>query len=390
MSLGGIGRATGPPHHPMLPSAMRVLWLSLGGHAEACSRTRVFALQPRLRSASVRGQVIRFASGRHPAMLGSAPLGRAERAAEVLNTLRKTLRLARLAPAFDLVVVQRVLLPPALQALVRARSRALLFDFDDAIYLSPDGTGSGRAAERFDHMVARCDAVVAASPELARRAAPLARRLYRIPTPVDTDRYAPAERPEADRAEVVVGWIGSPSTGPYLEMLRPVVERLVAERPALRFHVVGAVGALAGVPGVCHLPWRYADEVAALRRFDVGVMPLPDDPWARGKAGYKLLQYMAVGVPGVASPVGVNAELVRDGVNGFLARTPDEWTATLGRLLDNAALRRRLGAAGRELAVRHYSLGALAPAFLAALRETAGCECTRSDSGSRAVPAGAA
>jgi glycosyltransferase involved in cell wall biosynthesis len=118
---------------------------------------------------------------------------------------------------------------------------------------------------------------------------------------------------------------------------------------------------------VRHFPWALASEVAALETFDVGLMPLTDDPWARGKGGYKILQYMAVGIPTVASPVGINAEMVRPGVTGFLAGDQETWVTALEALVLAAELRARLGAQARECAVERYSLAHAAPILLDAL-----------------------
>lgn len=348
---------------------MRVLFLSLGGPTEACSRTRIFALEPYLKRAGVGHRIVSFAGGWRPPP-GPLRRGSREHLREVHNTLAKGLRIAWLAPQFDVVVVQRVLFPPPLQRLIRGRSRALLFDIDDAIWLphytAVDLTAETREARRFDAMVKQCDGVIASTPYLADRVAGLTPRIWTIITPVDTNRYRPANRGPAD--PTTIGWIGSPSTAGYLEPLGETVASLLDERPTVRCVVIGAPSALAGVQRVERVDWRLETEATALQRIDIGLMPLPDDAWTRGKAGYKLLQYMAVGAASIASPVGVNPNIVREGVNGYLADLPTEWRDALNRLIDDSARRRAMGANGRAIAEAEYSLDHLAPQFIEAFR----------------------
>ncbi len=200
-----------------------------------------------------------------------------------------------------------------------------------------------------------------------------ARDVLVLPTVIDLERYPPPTpcsrlTPCEDRP-FTIGWMGSPSSARYLDLVAGALARLSGP---VRVLLVGAHGAEPpGLPpglAVEHAPWREDQEVELLRRFDVGVMPLEDSPWARGKCGYKLIQYMAVGCPVVASPVGVNTTLVRDGENGFLALDEAGWGAALQRLADDKALRIRLGKAGRQRVEEHYSLQAVAPRLADALR----------------------
>jgi glycosyltransferase involved in cell wall biosynthesis len=163
---------------------------------------------------------------------------------------------------------------------------------------------------------------------------------------------------------MVVGWIGSPATTPHLASVAPAIAAL-RDLPGLSVETVGA--APFGIEGVCvtNRPWSEDAETADIARFDVGIMPLPDDPWSRGKCGYKLIQYMATGLPVVASPVGANRRIVEDGVSGFLASDLGAWSSSLRTLHADPALRARFGAAGRARAVAQYSRAAIAPRLLA-------------------------
>jgi glycosyltransferase involved in cell wall biosynthesis len=190
---------------------------------------------------------------------------------------------------------------------------------------------------------------------------------------VDTSRFVPASEVERARRtgqsrEPVVGWIGSPTTASYIRSLAGVLRRVREQHPFI-LRVSGADDALE-IPGVSveNPPWTLAGEVELFNACDVGVYPLADDEWSKGKCGFKAIEFMACGVPVVAAAVGVNREIVQDGVNGFLAATPDEWVSKLGRLLADPDLRRRFAAAGRKTVEERFSLRVNAPRLAATLR----------------------
>lgn len=191
-----------------------------------------------------------------------------------------------------------------------------------------------------------------------------------VPTVVDLDVYRIGHQ-HKPRKDVLIGWIGTPST--WTEYMSPMMPLLadVAEQGGARIVAVGAGEAAAGHPMLDNLTWSEDTEVAHIQRMDIGVMPLTDTPWARGKCGYKLIQYMACGLPVVASPVGVNAEIVEHGVNGFLASSEAEWRKALATLLGDPALRKRMGLAGRRKVEEQYSLQVWGPRVAAMLRDVA-------------------
>jgi glycosyltransferase involved in cell wall biosynthesis len=191
-----------------------------------------------------------------------------------------------------------------------------------------------------------------------------------LPTVVDTDLYWPGG--DQAGAALTIGWIGSPSTWKFVRPHLPLLAELCARHGA-RFLAVGAGAGAAGdaFPGMVLQPWSEAGEIAAVQAMDIGVMPLPDEPWARGKSGYKLIQYMACGLPVVASPVGVNVEIVDDGENGLLATSPDEWRAALEQLIASPDRRRAMGKLGRTRAVEDYSLAAHAPRLVTIMQHAA-------------------
>ncbi len=169
-----------------------------------------------------------------------------------------------------------------------------------------------------------------------------------------------------------MGWSGSPTTIVHLRLLEPVLRTLQHER-GIRIRVIGDASYRVDGAAVESLDWRAASEVADLSRIDIGVMPMPDDEWSRGKCGLKALQYMALGIPTVLSPVGVNREIAADGA-AILASTEDEWLAALRALIDDEALRKRVGDAGRARVQQRYSVAAVAPQWERVLREAAGVD----------------
>ena len=256
-------------------------------------------------------------------------------------------------------IVERAFLP---------RSIPLVVDCDDAIFHRYDrhclALVRGTLGSKIDAVMRRADLVIAGSLYLADRAQSAgARRVEVVPTAVDLERYH-ATGPKLDAKPIVIGWIGSPKTAPYLHS----VERLLAQMPGIFCVAIGArKDQVAGGPFVAK-PWSEATEVELLRGLDIGIMPLPDEPWTRGKCGYKLIQYMACGLPVVASPVGVNSTIVRHGENGFLASTEGQWTEALARLVAQPDLRRRMGSAGRKMVESEFSLQVLAPRLEGLLR----------------------
>jgi glycosyltransferase involved in cell wall biosynthesis len=284
-------------------------------------------------------------------------------------TLRRALTRAR---EFDLIVLQKVVPPLAWQQRLRDEiPRPILFDFDDAIHLTAEHRRVNGRRERLESLLRSCSLVVTASELNRQYARAFNRRVTLLPTPVDARRYHPGLRTVASPAAPTVGWIGSPATSRHLAWSWPALRRTAERHPEVRFHFVGARPRPdAGLPATFS-PWEYATELRHLAGFTIGIMPLPPTDFARGKAGYKLLQYMALGLPAVASPHGVNAEIVAHGEDGLLAESPEEWEAALEQLLADPALRARLGAAARTKVAAHYSVEALFPRWRCALEVAA-------------------
>ncbi|MFZ5875336.1 MAG: glycosyltransferase family 4 protein [Nitrospirota bacterium] len=264
-------------------------------------------------------------------------------------------------PRVDIVVLQKKLLRRWELAVVARKGRRLLYDVDDAVIYrnSEDGSRQADVARlrlRLQRIVERTNSVIVGNSYLADMVSPWSRDISILPTAVDLSRYAVKPAPVTTGSNVVVGWVGTRGNLKYLAELAPVWRRLSATYPNVTLKVVSdAELQLEGVP-VLFERWRLDREVEALQSFDIGVMPLRDTPWTQGKCGYKILQYMAVGVPAVASPVGFNRTLIEDGVNGFLPTSPDQWYTVLARLIEDHALRREIGLRGRRTVEERFSL----------------------------------
>ncbi|PKO85757.1 MAG: glycosyltransferase [Betaproteobacteria bacterium HGW-Betaproteobacteria-12] len=280
------------------------------------------------------------------------------------------LRALRAARRADLVLVLRKTLPGPLLWLLRRASRRLVFDLDDAIFCKPDGSPSATRLSRFAAMVRCCDQVTAGNGFLAAMAARFNPAVTIIPTCVDVARYAPGDGRRSDHFDVV--WIGSSSTRKYLEAAIPALREASRRIPALRLKIIADFDLDA--PGFPTLPvrWRAESEAAELASAQVGIAPMHDDDWSRGKCALKVLQYMAAGLPVVSSPVGVNGEAVLDGETGYLARSDDEWVAALQALAADPERGRRMGLAGSQRVAALYSSAVVGARLLALLEAVVG------------------
>lgn len=294
----------------------------------------------------------------------------------LLAYLRRVHTMTRVG-GYDLVWVEKEVLPFFLavaERLLKALNIPYMVDYDDALFhrydlhrLWPVRTFLGH---KIDTVMRHASLVVAGNDYLTQRARNAgASRVEIVPTVIDLDRYpAPDTEQEKTNHDLIVGWIGTPKTSRYLLPLQSVFASLQS-RFNVRFVAVGASKESVGDSPVEPWPWTEDTEVGSIRQFDIGIMPLVDSPWERGKCGYKLIQYMACGLPVVASPVGVNCEIVEPGVNGFLATENGHWQESLAFLLADAQSRTEMGKKGREKVEAWYCLQAQGPRFEKLLRQ---------------------
>jgi glycosyltransferase involved in cell wall biosynthesis len=321
-------------------------------HTQPSFRYRMLSLVAPLEAAGWTVQLETFPSGRY-----------------VLRTWERRELLRR----SSVVVLHQIKLSGAEARLLAAFAPRRIFDFDDAIYVRKPrhlGEPAGDSWWRRQKFAATCRAVnvvAAGNDVLARAAAPYAHRVVTLPSAVDTSIYRATSATQADPP--TIAWVGSPENLVYLEILRPALARLSQRYPTLRLRVICSKFPDWPEVRIDPVQWSPASEIAALATSHIGVMPLADDEWTRGKCAFKLLQYMAASLPCVASPVGANTEAVLEGETGYYARNAAEWEVALERLLGSAELRAALGAAGRAHVESRYGVRGYRAHYVALLEE---------------------
>jgi len=271
---------------------------------------------------------------------------------------------------YDVLYIHRKLFSPVEFWYIRQKAKKIVYDFDDAIMYRSSGSKPPYSFSRrikFAYMMKGVNFVIAGNQFLKSEVLPYHSNVEIVPTSIDLSKYGLKEYFHQG-GPVVIGWLGSSSTLKYLEALMPTLERLYQKYPGLQLKMV-CDRFLDGF----HLPvikkeWSADDELADLKSFDIGVMPLYDDLWSKGKCGLKILQYYSVGIPVVCTPVGINRDLVEDEINGFWAQNEDQWENRLLKLIREDGLRKEMGLRGREKVEEAYSLEVSAPRILNLLK----------------------
>lgn len=243
-----------------------------------------------------------------------------------------------------------------------AKKSKVVFDFDDSIWV-PNVSAANKIfsvlknSSKTGSIIKVSDLVFAGNNYLANYASQFTKNIVIVPTTIDTEEYKPFEKKIKDT--ICIGWSGSITTIEHFETKLNAL-RIIKEKygDKIRFKVIGDGRYINEELGIKGLPWKKEDELKELGEIDIGIMPLPDSEWAKGKCGLKGLQYMALGIPTVMSPVGVNSEIIVDGENGFLADSDEEWVTKLSLLIDSFELRKKLGDAGTKTVEEKYSVHA--------------------------------
>ena len=326
---------------------MKVLFL-IQGWEVAASRYRVLQYFPYLKGSGMETEVTTYP-----------------------KTLSENWSFFKCLPRYDIVFLQRKRLAGLRLWLLKRRARQIVYDFDDSVMYrnsTAENPLSNTRRRRFARMLKASNAVIAGNEYLKKEALKYNPHVEVIPSPIDIERYT--RKSYDSRGEgVVLGWIGDHGSIHYLEMMRPVFNALAEKYPHLRLKIVCDTFFECGQMEVIKKQWSSEDEVQDLQSFDIGLMPLMDDPWSWGKCGLKIVQYQGVGVPVVCTPVGINRDLVRDGENGFWAKTREEWIQKLSLLIENRELRMRMGLNGRQRVGEFFSLHNCAPKMYALLRD---------------------
>jgi len=303
---------------------------------------------------------------------------RATKALAVLARFPSRLRDVATVRRYDVVLIHRAVClagPAVLERLLTAFRKPVIFDFDDAVFLLHTTEANRRFGWlKFPGKTASiCGLsthVVAGNAYLADYARRYNAQVSIIPTSIDTARYKPPQM-SGQGARVIVGWTGSSTSQTHLEMFAPILRKVIAQFNVELRVISDREPALDGIPYEWRR-WSPDTEVEEIGCFDIGIMPMPDDQWSRGKCALKALQYMAMGVPALCSDIGANREVISQGENGFLAATPEQWLGSLGSLIESRDLRRKIGAAGRRTIEQWYSAQRCAGLFAGVVGQVTG------------------
>lgn len=312
------------------------------GFTVAASRYRVLQYLPFLNEAGIETEVLEF-----PEDYGG------------------WIRQRELIRQADIVFLQRKRPPLLVLALLKRMGKKIVYDFDDAIMFKNSLSANPYSLRRrlsFRRMLRFADLVIAGNEFLRAEAGGYPRRVEVLPTSIDIERYGQKEYVAGDT--IHIGWIGDHGSIHYMESYREVWEELGRRYKNVALTIICDIFIETKDIPLVRRVWSSEKEVEYLQGLDIGVMPLFDDLWSRGKCGFKIIQYMGVGLPVVCTPVGINRDAVEPGVNGFWAGTPSEWIERLTLLVEDAELRRRMGSAGRERLLKSYTVQACAPRLI--------------------------
>jgi glycosyltransferase involved in cell wall biosynthesis len=353
---------------------MKVRFYLLDGETNASSRQRVLQYLPYLRRHGIEPTVsLPAPEAAYQRLVERGRGTSAEKAAFYSLFLARRLRDVMRAGRADVVVIQRDLFPfgpPALERLLARRSPRLVYDTDDATYLRPAFTPNTpfQRLRRFDkvaEVVARARWVSVATEPIAAWARGHNQNVSVVPMAVDLAEYDRVERQAPSGDTLVLGWAGTAGGLRYLEALAPVL-RQVSQKHAIMVRVNSGGYSRVGLPGVPvdARPWRAETTLQDLKTFDIGLVPLDDTPFEQAKFPFKLLQYLALGIPAVSARVGVATQVLEHGRNGLLASSPEEWRSALEQVISDKDMRKRLGVAGRDTVAACYTVDRVAPVLL--------------------------
>ncbi len=291
---------------------------------------------------------------------------------EIPKSLRQRIKILRSAPKYDIVFIQKKLFQPWEMFLMKWYAKYIIYDLDDAVMFKHKSILEGQSPRRdrkFKSTVKQADLVIACNNYLKEQVLPSNSNIVVLPPAVDLERFQPKQY--SHQKTVTIGWIGSRSTIGYLHDLKPVLDTLGRRFNNIELKIVADRFIDCDYVPVVKIPWNLDTEISELQRFDIGLVPMPDDPWTRGKCGGKLIHYMAVGVPVICSPVGIYREIIQDGVNGYLASSNEEWFEKISFLIENPILRKKIGQKGRHTVLINHSVEVITPQFAQLLKTCA-------------------
>lgn len=356
---------------------MKVLFLTQYPRQGPSSRYRVYQMVPWLEANGVECEVRSLVSEQDYGWMR----GRGRYAAKTwlmgkswVSRLIQILRSSR----YDVVYVLKTafpLGPPLFETLASRVKCPFVVDYDDAIFLHRDSVDHAfldgfKATHHFNRILRLADGVIVPNDFLREHSLRYNQCVLKVPEAEDTERLRP-RGPHRNDGDVIVGWVGSPSTASYLDLIEPALRRICSDYPQVRCRFIGGNWTAPGIRSE-YVPWTLEREVENLQSLDIGLMPLTDTDWSRGKSGCKLRQYMSVGVPSVASRVGYNCELVLDRSHGLLvSNTEDEWYDALAELIESSDQRNRIACAARQRVEEEFTIEKIGPVFKEALHTVA-------------------
>lgn len=293
----------------------------------------------------------------------------------ILGTIFRFLDLVQIFK-YDIVFIHREAHPIggiSFETIFSILRKPFIFDFDDAIFL-PNSSRPNSFIEKFKNpnkvakIIKMSNYIIAGNRYLANFASRYNHNVVIIPTPIDADRYYYINNKKQDE-KITIGWIGSVTTVDFLNILKNAFIELLKHSNNVILKIVGGNFYIENLPNIISKQWSLVEEIEDLRSFDIGIMPMSDNEWTMGKCGFKAILYMSMGIPCVCSPVGVNKEIIIEGVNGFLADTQDEWVRKLSLLIQDSQLRQRISLRGRKTVEERYSVKVNAPKFLEVLQK---------------------
>jgi len=345
---------------------MKVLFLAAHSNLVAASRIKVYQFLPLLEKRGVVCKTICFT----PFFLYRLRLASATNKNLLLVyyplsyviSLYKNIWAIIIASKFDIVFINEPIISLSLEKLLKLANKNIIFQFSDAVFLNNQKGGTfferlrSRSLFKYWRRIAAVAKYCLVDNDYNKVAVlKFCQNVDKIAGPIDTEKYF-IRNEKKEKNDVVIGWIGTPFTTKYLYRVEDILGE-VSKKYNIVLRLIGAKKDFKIERVDCELiPWSLDTEVAWLSTFNIGIMPLTDDAWTRGKAGYKLLQYMSMGIPAVASSVGFNKEIVKDGVNGFLATTKEEWVKKLSLLIENEELRKKMGKEARATIEKNYAL----------------------------------
>lgn len=340
---------------------MRIAFFTPYPEEGPSARFRVYQYLPLLRKSGIGGDVFPFLESREYDYIFLQGKKKITPIYYLRGLARRRKHLSQI-DSYDLIFVHLNICPLGMyfEHLVMKKNKLTVFDFDDADFLKHESAINHwstllKNPAKTVKLIQQSHLVISGNSYLADFAQKHNDNVHILPTSLDTEKYLPKEN-RINYESVVIGWMGSAASSPYLSILDGVFRELLQKYKNIKIIVIGSKNYEAPDSRMLLKPWSLESELSDLQKIDIGLMPLTDDEYAKGKCGFKALQYMSVGTPAVVSPVGVNVEIIKDGINGFSARDTQEWVGKIGALIENAELRKKMGQAARKTVENSYSI----------------------------------